>query len=201
MHTHTHTHTHTYICVCVQVSVSVAYGGMQYAIVDAASVGLRLEPQHGREICRLGEMIKVATREQHPVSHPEFDYPGPDILVFREPAEAQRPRAAGSGGTPLPLRARNTVVMSNGVLDWERPETWTGMLDRRAGRPCRGKVPYCTRPAIFSLGAWRKKMHNGYNTVLFLYKTSAPGVRIPVVAASGVFVTETPAGISAAPLR
>ena len=29
-------------------------------------------------------MIKVAAREQHRVNHPEHDYPGPDILVFRE---------------------------------------------------------------------------------------------------------------------
>ena len=103
-----------------RVRLDVAYGGMFYAIVDAASVGLTLAPAHGREISRLGEMIKVAAREQHPVNHPQFDYPGPDILCFREPAAAGRP-------------ARNAVVMSNGVLDWERPETWTGMLDRS---PC-----------------------------------------------------------------
>lgn len=95
-----------------RVTLDVAYGGMFYAIVDAASVGLSLEPQHGREICRLGEMVKVAAREQHPVDHPEHEYPGPDILVFREPA------------TPMPcggLRARNAVVMSNNVLDWWAP--------------------------------------------------------------------------------
>ena len=107
-----------------RVAVDVAYGGMQYAIVDAASVGLRLEPAHGREICRLGEMIKVATREQHPVDHPEFSYPGPDNLVFRGPA------TRGADGR---LRARNAVVMSNGTLEWDRPETWTGMIDRS---PC-----------------------------------------------------------------
>ena len=107
-----------------EVRVDVAFGGMHYVIVDAASVGLfPLDAARGKEICRLGEMIKVATREQHPVGHPTLDYPGPDILVFREPAT----RRGGS------LHARNTVVMSNGVLDWSRPETWTGMLDRS---PC-----------------------------------------------------------------
>ncbi len=107
-----------------EVRVSVAYGGMWYCIVDAESVGLHLEPAHGREIVRLGEMIKVATREQHPVQHPELDYPGPDILCFRGPLG----RAADGR-----LSARNAVVMSNGNLDWERPETWTGMIDRS---PC-----------------------------------------------------------------
>lgn len=107
-----------------EVSVSVAYGGMWYCIVDAESVGLCLEPAHGREIVRLGEMIKVATREQHSVQHPELDYPGPDILCFRGPLE----RAADGR-----LRARNVVVMSNGQLEWGKPETWTGMIDRS---PC-----------------------------------------------------------------
>ena len=69
-------------------------------------------------------MIKVAAWEQHRVNHPEHDYPGPDILVFREPAS----RMACGG-----LHARNAVVMSNNVLDWARPETWTGMIDRS---PC-----------------------------------------------------------------
>ena len=44
--------------------------------------------------------------------------------MFREP----HARLAEGG-----LRARNAVVMSNGVLDWSRPETWTGMIDRS---PC-----------------------------------------------------------------
>lgn len=106
-----------------KVRADIAYGGMHYVIVDASSVGLALDPARGREICRLGEMIKIAAREQHPVNHPEFEYPGPDILVFREPAKR------GEGV----VRAKNAVVMSNGTLDWERPETWTGMLDRS---PC-----------------------------------------------------------------
>mmetsp|Transcript_121460 Transcript_121460/g.259328 ORF Transcript_121460/g.259328 Transcript_121460/m.259328 type:complete len:249 (+) Transcript_121460:1-747(+) len=104
------------------VLVDVAYGGMWYAVVEAAAVGLELRPENGKEICRLGEMIKVATREQHPTSHPEIDYTGPDIMVFRGPA------SEGSGAT-----SQNAVVMSNGILDWQRPETWTGMIDRS---PC-----------------------------------------------------------------
>ena len=106
------------------VKLDIAYGGMHYAIVDAASVGLSLIPANGRRICQLGEMIKVACREQHPVNHPEFDYPGCDILCFREPAYRN------SHGR---LRARNAVVMSNGNLEWGKPETYTGMLDRS---PC-----------------------------------------------------------------
>ncbi|CAE7200832.1 unnamed protein product [Symbiodinium sp. CCMP2592] len=106
-----------------KVTLDVAYGGMFYAIVDASTLGLQLLSKHGREICRLGEMIKTACREQHPVKHPEFDYPGCDILVFTENQRSGTTRLCG----------KNAVVMSNGRLSWDRPETWTGMLDRS---PC-----------------------------------------------------------------
>ena len=104
-----------------KVPVAIAYGGMWFCIVEANDAGLELHPDHGREICRRGEMIKVAAREQIPVQHPEIDYPGPDILVFTAPPVDSR----NSG--------RNAVVMSNCVLDWDSPDTWTGMIDRS---PC-----------------------------------------------------------------
>src|SRR5207248_312965 len=53
------------------LSVDVAYGGMFYVIADAVSLGLRLTPDEGREIVRIGELIKAAAREQLQVSHPE----------------------------------------------------------------------------------------------------------------------------------
>eukprot|EP00812_Abedinium_dasypus_P010207 NODE_383_length_1614_cov_103.636305.p1 GENE.NODE_383_length_1614_cov_103.636305~~NODE_383_length_1614_cov_103.636305.p1 ORF type:complete len:362 (+),score=92.63 NODE_383_length_1614_cov_103.636305:136-1221(+) len=103
-----------------KVTFDIVYSGMWFAVVDAPSVGLELKPECGKQICRLGEMIKVAAREQHPVQHPEYDYAGPEILVFTAP---------GGGGA----HGKNAVVMSNGQLLWDKPETWTGMLDRS---PC-----------------------------------------------------------------
>jgi len=105
-----------------KVTVDISFGGMWYVIVEAKQLGLNLMPSEGKNITRLGEMIKVATREQWPVQHPEMDYPGPDILAFTSPP------AEGSNAS-----ARNTVVMSNGKLVWDRPETHTAMLDRS---PC-----------------------------------------------------------------
>jgi proline racemase len=58
------------------VKIDIAYGGMWYVIVHADSLGLSLTPSNGKEVCRLGEMIKVAAREQLPVEHPEINYPG-----------------------------------------------------------------------------------------------------------------------------
>src|SRR5438105_5773816 len=42
------------------VTVDVAYGGMWYVIADAEPLGLQLTPNEGRDIVRLGEMIKAA---------------------------------------------------------------------------------------------------------------------------------------------
>lgn len=106
-----------------KVQLDIAYGGMWYAVVnlkDNPQLSLKLDPNHAAQICRTGEMIKVACQEQHPVQHPLVDYPGVDILVFREPSNN-------------PLAAKNAVVMSNNELDWNKPETWTAMLDRS---PC-----------------------------------------------------------------
>jgi proline racemase len=117
------------------VKVDLCYGGMWYAVVDldeshnATVPELRalagLLPRQGGEIVRLGEMIKVATREQSPVRHPVLDDPGPSIMVFRCRPSAEA-RARG-------VHARNAVVMSTGALDWARPETWKGNIDRS---PC-----------------------------------------------------------------
>src|SRR5712691_8101473 len=103
------------------LTVDVAYGGMFYVIVDAAALGLRLTPDEGREIVRIGEMIKAAAREQLPVSHPE----NPEVDGYS---------VAQLSGPPHSPNAdmRNAVVISTGSFDWQRPDTWTGVLDRSA---------------------------------------------------------------------
>jgi proline racemase len=103
------------------VEVDVAYGGMFYVIADAATLGLRLTPDEGRQIVRIGEMIKAAAREQLPVSHPEN-------------AEVNDYSVAQLSGPPHDPSAdmRNAVVISTGAFDWDRPDTWTGVLDRSA---------------------------------------------------------------------
>ncbi len=104
------------------VKVDVAYGGMFYVIADAAALGLRLTPDCGRDIVRIGEMVKAAAREQLPASHPENPgIAGVTIAVLSGPPEKR--------GAP----AKNAVVVSTGQLDWARPATWTGAIDRS---PC-----------------------------------------------------------------
>ncbi|MFN8574306.1 MAG: proline racemase family protein [Gemmatimonadaceae bacterium] len=104
------------------VTVDVGYGGMYYVIADAARFGLRLTPDEGRDIVRIGEMIKAAANEQLPVVHPE--QPGfTGITISQLSGE---PHAATS-------HRRNAVIVSTGVLDWNKPATWTGAIDRS---PC-----------------------------------------------------------------
>jgi len=104
------------------VTVDVAYGGMFYVIADATSLGLQISPDKGREIVRIGEMIKAATQEQLPVVHPE----NPGIVGVSIAQISGPPTRSGAD-------AKNAVIVSTGILNWERPDTWTGALDRS---PC-----------------------------------------------------------------
>ena len=93
-----------------RVKVDVAWGGMFFAIIDAAALGLQLTPDEGRDIVRLGEMVKAAAREQIPVAHPEHpEISGISIVELTAP-----PTMPGAHG-------KNTVVVSSGTLDWSRP--------------------------------------------------------------------------------
>src|ERR1700729_1895368 len=67
-------------------------------------------------------MIKAATREQLPDTPPEN--PGIAGVTI---AQISGPPARADA------HRRNAVVVSTGTLDWSRPASWTGALDRS---PC-----------------------------------------------------------------
>ena len=114
------------------VVVDVAWGGMFYALTDAAALGFRLTPDEGRDLVRVGEMVKAAAREQLPVQHPELPgVAGVSIIELTGP-----PTLPGAHG-------RNTVVVSSGTLDWSRLASFTGVLDRS---PC--GTGTCARMAV-----------------------------------------------------
>ncbi len=106
-----------------KVIVDVAYGGMFYVIADADQVGIDLTADEAGEAARIGEMIKAATVEQLEVPvHPEnSEIRGVTIGQLSAPPT-----------NPIADR-KNAVVVSSGTLDWDRPSTWTGVLDRS---PC-----------------------------------------------------------------
>ncbi len=104
------------------VLVDVAYGGMFYVIADADRFGLRLTPDEGADIVRITEMIKAAAADQLPVVHP--DQPGFAGITIGQ--------LSGPPHDPVNSR-RNVVTVSTGTLDWDKPSTWKGAIDRS---PC-----------------------------------------------------------------
>ncbi len=101
------------------IAVDVAFGGMWYAIADAHALGFALEPAEARELCDVGERIRVAAREQLVCVHPENPgIAGVSIVQLAEPFR-------GVGET-----MRNAVVVSPGRLD--RSATGTGLSARLA---------------------------------------------------------------------
>jgi trans-L-3-hydroxyproline dehydratase len=109
------------------LTVDVAYGGMWYAIADAAALGFELTPAEARDLSRVGELIRAAAREQLPVVHPEnADIAGVSIVQIAEPWQ-------GIGRV-----SKNAVVVAPGRLD--RSATGTGLSARIAALHARGRM-------------------------------------------------------------
>jgi trans-L-3-hydroxyproline dehydratase len=109
------------------IAVDVAFGGMWYAIADAAALDFALEPSEARELSRVGELIRTAAREQLPCAHPENpDIAGVSIVEIAEPWR-------GVGAV-----SKNAVVVSPGRLD--RSATGTGLSARMAALHARGAM-------------------------------------------------------------
>ena len=109
------------------IAIDIAYGGMIYAIADARALGFEVKPDEARDLARLGEAIRTAAREQHPVVHPELpDIKDVSIVQLAGPLEA------GEGG----YEAVNTCIVSPGRSD--RSPTGTGTSARMAVLHARG---------------------------------------------------------------
>jgi trans-L-3-hydroxyproline dehydratase len=107
------------------ITVDVAFGGMWYAIADAAALGFALEPAEARDLSRVGELIRAAAREQLPCAHPDnAEIAGVSIVQIAEPWR-------GVGAT-----SKNAVVVAPGRLD--RSATGTGLSARMAALHARG---------------------------------------------------------------
>ncbi|RGE22032.1 proline racemase family protein [Leucobacter sp. wl10] len=112
------------------VRVDVAFGGMTFAMVEAQDLGFSLSPGEARELCDVGERIKLATAEQVPVAYPgNPDMPG--ITNF----EWMGPLRRDADGD---LAAKCTVVVSPGRCD--RSPCGTGTSARLALLHARGDI-------------------------------------------------------------
>ena len=109
------------------VKVDIAWGGMIYALVDASSVGLKIESVHGSDLVKIGERIKKAVQQHTNPIHPDNpDIRGVSILEFTEPYQKGHAEKT----------AVNTVVVSPGRLD--RSPCGTGTCARLAVLHARG---------------------------------------------------------------
>jgi proline racemase len=98
------------------LAVDVAFGGMWYAIADAGALGFALEPHEARDLCDVGEKIRVAARGQL----------APEVSIVQLAGPWQ-----GVGAV-----SRNAVVIAPGRLD--RSATGTGLSARMAVLHARG---------------------------------------------------------------
>jgi proline racemase len=154
------------------VTVDVAYGGMFYVIAEAEPLGFELTPDEGRDIVRVSEMIKAAAAEQVPVTHPEqAGFSGITIAQL-----------SGRPHDPANDR-RNVVTVSTGAVDWDKPSTWTGIIDRS---PC--GTGTCAKMAVLhakgQLKLNRDFRHEGVLGTVFtgrLIEETTVGDRLAVV--------------------
>ncbi len=110
-----------------RITVDVAYGGMIYCIVDAESLGFRIENSEAATLVEVGERIKRAAAVQIPCVHPD----NPDIHTINQTLFAGPLRT-----TPDGKRSRNTVIVSPGRHD--RSPCGTGTCARLAVLHARG---------------------------------------------------------------
>lgn len=102
-----------------KVKVDIAWGGMFYVCIDATQFeGLRLVPEMGRQISKISALVTKAAQEQLPVEHPDYPGVGITLSIMHEP-----PTTPGTY-----MRSSNWYAV--GEIDFDKPETWTGALDR-----------------------------------------------------------------------
>ncbi len=112
-----------------EVVVDIVYGGMTYVIVDVDKLGLEIHPAKARELCTIGEAVKVAAARQIDVVHPENpQIPGITNIVLAGPLRHEGDE----------IHAQNTVVVSPGRCD--RSPCGTGTSARLAQLHAKGLI-------------------------------------------------------------
>lgn len=111
------------------LTVDVAWGGMTYVLAQAEELGSALTPDEARDLCDLGQRLKVAAAEQIPVAHPI----NPEFAGITQ-TEIVGPLTRRDGV----LTSRNAVVVSPGRLD--RSPCGTGTSARLSVLKAKGLI-------------------------------------------------------------
>ncbi|HSM16066.1 MAG TPA: proline racemase family protein [Gemmatimonadales bacterium] len=109
------------------VRCDVAFGGAFYAYVDAAQLGLDLEPASSAQLTELGMQIKRRVSETCTIAHPD----SPADLNFLYGTIFVGSSAGGA-------HSRHVCIFANGELD--RSPTGTGVCGRAAILHARGQL-------------------------------------------------------------
>jgi proline racemase len=110
------------------LTVDTAFGGDSYVVVDARSVGFRIEPDEAREIAEAAVKITAAANEQIGFLHPTNGWDHISFCQFTNPVEMENGVLTG----------KSTVVCQPGKLD--RSPTGTGCSARMALLHARGQM-------------------------------------------------------------
>jgi proline racemase len=103
-----HVDRHIEVAGLGTVRADIVYGGMTYAMVDAAELGFAIEPSEARDLCEAGQKIKSAAAQQLAVEHLENPaIPGITNTEFMGPLRRDNSR----------LISKNCVVVSPGRCD------------------------------------------------------------------------------------
>jgi len=120
------------------VHYDLAYGGVYYAYVNAADVGVGLGPDDAQELIEKGMAIKRAVMQSRTIEHPEDDDLGflyGTIFV-------------GSANDPA-NHSRNVCIFAEGEVD--RSPTGTGVSGRVAIHHARGELTVGEEAVIESI--------------------------------------------------
>jgi proline racemase len=110
-------------------TADVAFGGAFYASVDAAEVGLTVEPANLPRFIELGREIKRALEAEHDIAHPVEPELGGlyGVIFFQREADGD------------PVRQRNVTVFADGEVD--RSPCGSGTSARLAILDRSGELP------------------------------------------------------------
>jgi len=104
------------------VAADIAFGGQFFVQAPAAALGVELGAGHEQEIVRAAIGLLASAREQIAVEHP-LEPSLDEIALVMLHGPGTRPGVDG----------RNSVVLPNGAIRGDDPDSWRGSLDRS---PC-----------------------------------------------------------------
>ena len=101
------------------IAVDVAFGGMWYAIADAAELGFAIEPHEARALCGVGERIRVAAKVQldERVSIVQIAEPWRGVGRVTKNAVVIAPGRLDRSATGTGLSARMAVLHARGLMN------------------------------------------------------------------------------------